>query len=218
MKFATEFEPSVYRMQAKRIITNLDSRNMNGYYYDSVEEAIQSVVDLIPEGATVGLGGSTTLLQCGLLDRLRTLPITLYDRYKEGISKEEINDMRTKSLIADVFIASTNALTLDGQLVNVDGIGNRVAAMINGPKKVILFAGVNKIVDSIESGFERIHMQTGPINVQRFGADTPCRDTGICEREVCRAPKSICNKYVVIEGEWDKDRMHVVIVGESFGF
>jgi hypothetical protein len=218
MKFATEFEPSVYRMQAKRIITNLDSRNMNGYYYDSVEEAIQSVVDLIPEGATVGLGGSTTLLQCGLLDRLRTLPITLYDRYKEGISKEEINDMRTKSLIADVCIASTNALTLDGQLVNVDGIGNRVAAMINGPKKVILFAGVNKIVDSIESGFERIHMQTGPINVQRFGADTPCRDTGICEREVCRAPKSICNKYVVIEGEWDKDRMHVVIVGESFGF
>ena len=218
MKFATEFESKTHAMRAAEVIEKLKERQISGYYFDSVKEGIEKVAELIPDGASVGLGGSTTLTQSGLLDRLRELPVTLYDRYKEGVSRDEINAMRTKSLIADVFIASTNAVTQDGQLVNVDGIGNRVAAMINGPGKVILFAGVNKIVDSIDGALERIHSETAPINVQRFGANTPCRDTGICDRDGCRAPKSICNKYVIIEGEYDKDRLHVILVGERLGF
>jgi hypothetical protein len=218
MKLETDFEAKTHALRAAEVIRNLKPRQINGYYFDSVSDGIDKVIDLIPPGVSVGLGGSTTLIQSGLMDRLRELPVTLYDRYREGVTKEEISAMRTKSLIADVFIASTNAITIDGQLVNVDGIGNRVAAMINGPGKVILLAGVNKIVDSVESGLERIHAETAPINVQRFGAETPCRDTGVCDREICRAPKSICNKYVVIEGEWDKDRLHVILVGERLGF
>ena len=218
MKIETDYERAVQKMRAGEVIGKLAERQINGYYVDTAEEGIGKVVELIPKGATVGLGGSTTIIQTGLVEKLRELPVTLYDRYRDGISKEEINAMRTKSLIADVFIASTNAVTMDGQLVNVDGIGNRVAAMINGPGKVILLAGVNKIVDSVESGLERIHSETAPINVRRFGADTPCGTTGVCDRYLCKAPKSICNKYVIIEGEWDKDRLHVILVGERLGF
>ena len=218
MKIETEYEKSVQRKRAKEVIERLAERQINGYYFEAAEEGVKKVVDLIPEGASVGLGGSTTIIQTGLVEKLRELPVTLHDRYREGLSREEIDEMRIKSLMADVFIASTNALTMKGQLVNVDGIGNRVAAMIFGPKKVILLLGVNKIVDSIGSGFQQIHTRTAPINVQRFGADTPCKEKGICDRGNCRAPRSICNKYVVIEGEGDKDRFHVVIVGENLGF
>lgn len=218
MKLATDYEKIVYKKLAMKVIGNLGDRQMNGYYFDDVNEGIEKVVELIPEGSTVGLGGTTTIIQSGLLDRLRRMPITLHDRYRDGLDREEITRMRMDSLTADVFIASTNAITVGGQLINIDGMGNRVAAMLYGPSRVILFAGVNKIVHSIGEGFRRIHSETAPINVQRFGADTPCKESGTCDREHCRAPRSICNKYVVMEGESDKDRIHVIIVGECFGF
>jgi hypothetical protein len=218
MKIETEFEMTVQRKRAEKVIDNLKRRQIKGYYFDSVEEGIEHIARLIPGGSTVGLGGSTTLIQSGLIHRLRELPITLYDRYLEGVPKEEVNRMRLQSLTADVFIASSNAITLEGQLVNVDGIGNRVASMLYGPKKVILLAGVNKIVDSIEEGIAHIHSQTAPINVQRFGVKPLCKETGICDEEQCWPPERICNKYVVIEGESQKDRIYVVLVGERLGF
>ena len=218
MRYDTEFESGIHALRAARVISGLKERGINGYYVPTAEEGIRKVLELIPPGATVGLGGSTTLTRSGLLDRLRELPVTLYDRYREGITREEIDGLRISSLTADVFIASTNAVTMDGQLVNVDGIGNRVAAMLCGPERVILLAGVNKIEDSVEDALRRIHAETAPMNVRRFGADTPCRDTGVCQRDVCRAPKSICNKYVIIEGEADPDRLHLVLVGERLGF
>jgi len=218
MKPATEFEIDVNRKKANHVIEMLQERQINGYYFDSVGEGIEKVAELIPEGTTVGLGGSTTIVQCGLIERLRELPVILYDRYREGVPKEQISEMRWQSLTADVFLASTNAVTMSGQLVNIDGIGNRVAAMMFGPKKVILFAGVNKIVNTVHDGIRQIHGKTGPINVQRFGAETPCREQGICDRDGCRAPKSICNKYTIIHGESDSNRMHVILVGENLGF
>jgi len=218
MKIQTDYEMKVHRKRAQTVIENLGERRINGYYFDTLVDGIEQVVELIPDNTSVGLGGSTTIIQSGLIDRLRELPVTLYDRYREGLSRDEINRLRLESITADVFIASTNAITLKGQLINVDGIGNRVASMLYGPNKVILFAGVNKIVDSIGEGFRRILSQTAPMNVLRFGIETPCRDSGICERENCRPPKSICNKYVVIEGESKKDRIHVILVGEQLGF
>ncbi len=218
MKFSTEYEMTVHRKRALEVVNNLKDRQINGYYYDNVKEGLQKIGEMIPAGSTVGLGGSATVIESGLIDALRELPIDLLDRYKDGLSREDITKMRFDSLTSDVFIASTNAITLSGQLINVDGIGNRVASMIFGPKKVILLVGVNKIVDSIEEGIERVHSYTAPINVQRFGAKALCGESGLCDEGNCMPPGRICNKYTIIEGEYDPDRFHVVLVGERLGF
>ena len=218
MKIENQHELTIHRKRAHEVIKNLEKRQIKGFYFDSVEKGIEQVADLIPRGSTVGLAGSTTVIESGLIERLRKLRINLLDRYKEGLTKEEINRMRDQSLQADVLIASTNAITLQGQLVNVDGMGNRVAGMIYGPKKVIILAGVNKIVDSIEEGIARVHSLAGPINVRRVGTNPPCRETGICDEENCWPPQRMCNKYVIIEGEYIRDRLHVVLVGERLGF
>ncbi len=211
-------EKIVHEMRAQEVVQNLKKRNMNGYYFKDVEEGIEKVLRLIPEGAVVGLGGSTTVIESGLLERLRARPIELLDRYRKGLSREQVDEIRTKSLLADIVVTSTNAITLKGQIVNVDGMGNRVAAMLYGPSMVIIFAGINKIVGNVEAGLNRVHSIAAPANVQRLGSDTPCRETGICDKENCFPPERMCNKYVIIEGEYDPNRIHVVLVGERLGF
>jgi len=211
-------EKIVHEMRAQGIVKNLKKRNMNGYYFENVEAGIEKVLHLIPEGAVVGLGGSTTVIESGLLDRLRAHPIELLDRYRERLSREQVDEIRERSLLADVLVTSTNAITLRGQIVNVDGMGNRVAAMLYGPAMVIIFAGINKIVENVEAGIARVHSIVAPANVQRLGSNPPCSETGICDEENCFPPERMCNKYVIIEGEYDPNRLHVVLVGERLGF
>ncbi|NQV03007.1 MAG: LUD domain-containing protein, partial [Bacteroidia bacterium] len=116
-----------YRKQAEYIIKNLRKRNMDGLYFDEAREAVEAICSMIPPESLVGLGGSVTIMETGLVEALRTMEIRLLDRYKEGVTKEEVNAMRSEGLLSDVFIASTNAITLDGRLINQDGLGNRVA-------------------------------------------------------------------------------------------
>ncbi len=220
-----------YQNRAKKVIGNLQKRNMNGYFAPNRAEALSIVMDMIPPGALVARGDSITLEQIGLLTAIsKRNENTLIDPFQadeNGVfppMKDRLQMMR-ESFFSDIFITGTNAVTLDGKLVNIDGHGNRVAAMICGPSKVILIAGANKIVKDVEEGLNRIHQYAAPINAQRhclkhhrtgYG-DLPCAKTGICVD--CRSDMRVCNYTVIIDGAMrgEKGRINVVLVGEELG-
>lgn len=207
-----------HKARAKAIMAGLEKRNMKGYYFEHSEDAVTKICSMIQKGDLVGLGGSETIIQTGLLEELRKLDIRLLDRYKEGISQEVINEMRRKGLQADLFISGTNAITLKGELVNQDGLGNRIAGLVYGPKKVIIVAGMNKVVPTIEDAIHRIRDRAGPLNAKRVNVETPCYHTGICNKEVCFPPNSICGQLLIIESSMRPDRIHVFLIGENLGF
>ncbi len=207
-----------HRKRAGRVIENMKRRNIDGAYFPDRRGAISHICGLIPAGATVGLGGSVTIVESGLVDALRGLDAKLLDRYKDGVSPEEVFEMRRRGMTADVFIASCNAISYDGRLVNQDGLGNRVGGIIFGPEKVILMAGMNKLVPTVEDGARRIKEYVAPLNSVRFGADTPCARTGFCDDEACFPPSRICNQLTVIEASAAPGRITVVLVGEELGF
>lgn len=208
----------IYREKALKVIENLKKRNMDGIYYESSQQAVGEIIKMIPQGSLVGLGGSETIIESGLVEELRKLDIHLLDRYKKGIAKEEVNKMRREALLSDIFITSSNAVTVDGRLVNIDGTGNRVAAMIYGPSKVIFLVGMNKIVRTLEDALSRIKNHTAPLNAVRVGVETPCYHLGYCNDPHCHPPNRICSQVVIIEANPTPGRIMVVLVGKELGF
>ncbi len=208
----------VYRKKALTLCKALEKRNIKGIYVETIEEARNEVFKLIAQGASVGLGGSVTLNECGIIEALRNGDYNLIDRYKKGLSREEVKKLYVEGLSAEVFLSSTNAITQDGKLINIDGTGNRVAALMYGPKKVIIVTGANKIVEDVEGGIRRIKLWAAPFNCVRLDMDTPCARTGICSDLACTQPGRICNEVTIIEGQRDPDRMTVIIIGQELGF
>jgi len=206
------------RLQAAGIIKNLKKRGMDGIFCESSARAVEEVCRMVPAGSLVGLGGSETIMETGLIDALRRMDIRLLDRYKEGISKEAVDEMRHQGLSADVFICSSNAITSDGKLVNVDGTGNRVAAMIYGPKKVIVIAGMNKVAPDLASAIARVKNTSAPANSLRVNVETPCAKTGFCQDPHCHPPYRICCQLVVTEASTTPGRVTVVLVNEPLGY
>jgi hypothetical protein len=202
---------------ARKIIKNLEKRRMAGSYTAGTDQALGEVVEMIPPGATVFRCGSMTAVGMGLWEAIAALPeVDLIDPYRPELSPAEGLELRRRGLTADVMIASTNAITLDGKLVNLDGMGNRVAAMAFGPKKVILVVGMNKVAPDLESAVARVKHYAAPVNAIRFGIKTPCVETGLCAD--CKSPQRICNMWSTIEGHMIKDRIHVKLVGENLGY
>ncbi len=209
----------VYEKWAERTIKNLKSSFMNGYYFPTSRETLPHIMELIPKGALVGLGDSMTLHQIGLVSSLEKADCRLLNPWAEPTLEKRI-EMQRKILTSDVFVVGTNAITLNGELINVDGRGNRVAALIFGPKKVIVVVGVNKIVRTVEDGFDRVKSLAAPANAKRhqFPADRqpPCGITGFCSD--CRPPLSICCALTIVRGQRiDKERITVFIIGEELG-
>jgi len=211
-------EKTIWSKRAEFVIESLKKRGMEGIYFENSKESNEYIASLIEKGSTVGLGGSTTIIQSGLIEKLRELPVNLLDRYKKGTPKNEIERMRLESLTSDVFISSANAITLTGQIVSCDGLGNRVASMLYGPKKVIIQTGANKIVNNLTEAIERVHNIAAPQNVIRFSGDAICGKTGICDDEHCQFPERFCNGWAIIEGQSEQGRITVVFVGEKLGF
>ncbi len=203
-------------MLAGRVISALTKNSMTGIYVKTKEEALEKALSLIPKGSNVGSGGSLTLDQIGLLSALRkTSDYHFIDRSASVLTEEEDNKLRRETMLADVFLMSTNALTLDGKLVNVDGTGNRVAALCYGPTKVIIITGVNKIVPDQEAAIRRIKEYVAPIHARRRGRPLPCAKTGTCMD--CRGTERSCNMVTIIENQRHKDRITVIICGEELG-
>jgi L-lactate utilization protein LutB len=201
-----------------KTVDALNKNNFKASYAKTRKEAVEQVLALIPKEATVGMGGSwTTTEDLCLGDLLERNGHTVYNHNKPGLTPEQISNYRHSQLACDVFLSGSNAVTLDGQLVNVDGAGNRVAAMMFGPKKVIIVAGINKIVRDVPEAERHIELYAAPINNKRLGKPNPCTQTGVCMN--CQGPTRICNITTIIRKKpMGIADYHVIIVGENLGF
>lgn len=205
-----------YETLANTIIQNLEKRNMKGIYCPTKEDAVKTALSFTAAGTTISFGGSMTLNECGLLDALRERnDIHLIDR-SLAKTPEDIKQAYHDSFSAHTYFMSTNAITYDGQLVNVDGTGNRVAALIYGPDQVIILAGMNKAVPTAEAALSRTHNIAAPPNCIRLSKHTPCAATGACAD--CLSPDCICSQTVITRRSAIPDRIKILLIGESLGF
>jgi hypothetical protein len=202
---------------AKNIIEQLEKRGLEGSYASDAGQALAEVLAMIPRDASVYRCGSVTTNSMGLWEKIASLPgVKLIDPFQPGLSAEENLEIRRQGMTADVMIASSNAITLDGKLVNLDGVGNRVAAMMFGPRKVILVVGMNKVAPDLDSAMARVKHYSAPVNAIRIGHNTPCTANGLCTD--CKTHERICNMWTIIEGHRLKGRIHVKLVGEDLGY
>lgn len=204
-----------YDKRAQVLVKNLQNRHFDAYYCETKEAALKKALELIPEGASVGWGGALSAQQIGLLDAVNAGPYQAIDRDKTSTPAER-EEAQRKCLWADFFITGANALSLDGQMVNIDGNGNRVSAIIYGPKNVIVVAGMNKVVATLEDAVTRARTIAAPMNKQRFPLQTPCEVTGACAD--CRSDGCICNQIVITRNCKPAGRIKMILVGEELGF
>jgi len=199
----------------QELIDNLRKRNINGYFAADTGKALETAMGLIPEGSSVGFGGSVTLEQIGILDTLRERDdIELIDRSKAPDTKK-LHELYLRMFSCDIFLSSANAITSNGQIVNVDGRGNRVAMITYGPGKVIIIAGRNKITGTLDAALERIRKIACPMNVKRL---KEMAESSPISSKVEITEERIWGQVSVIERQIDKDRIHVIIVDENLGF
>ncbi|MDO4973651.1 MAG: lactate utilization protein [Eubacteriales bacterium] len=197
---------------AQKVIKGLQSRNMSGYYAPDKEAALSLALSLIPAGSSVTMGGGMSVHEIGLVDALKSGDYRFIDR-------DAVEDKRAAMLAAydaDVFLASCNAITEDGVLVNIDGNSNRVSAIAQGPKKVVFIVGMNKVCPDPDAALKRARNVAAPTNAQRFGLSTPCAKTGSCMD--CKSPDTICCQFLITRFSRHKDRIHVILVNDSLGF
>ena len=197
---------------AQKVIKGLESRNMSGYYASDREEAKKIALSLIPEGSLVTMGGGQSVWDIGLPQALKEGNYNFLDR-------NLVEDKRAAMLAAydaDVFLASANAITEDGIMVNIDGNANRVSALAFGPKKLVLIVGMNKVCPDVDAAMKRARNVAAPINAQRFGLSTPCAKTGSCMN--CKSPDTICCQFLVTRFSRHTGRIHVILVNDTLGF
>lgn len=202
-----------YDKRGEIMVKNLTSHGFEAYYCEDKEAALAKALELIPKGATVGWGGAMSAQQIGLLDAMNEGEYNAIDRDKAPNMEEREKAMRA-CLQADYFITGANALSIDGQMVNIDGMGNRVAAIVYGPKYVVVIAGMNKVVDSLEAAVVRARTVAAPANKQRFPLQTPCAVTGVCGN--CKT-EGICNQMLITRNSKPISRIKVILVGEDLG-
>ena len=205
---------SYYAKRGSILVKNLQSRHFDAYYCDNKEKALKKALELIPEGASVGWGGALSAEQIGLMEAVKEGNFRAIDR-SLAKNDEERQQMMKDMMFCDVFLTGANGLSLDGQMVNIDGTGNRVAATIFGPKSVIVVAGMNKVEDSLEAAINRARTVAAPMNNQRFNNDNPCSTTGTCGN--CKNETCICNQIVITRHCRPVGRIKFILVGEELG-
>lgn len=204
-----------YEVQAGTIIKNLAKRNMEGHYCPDAASAVKLALSLMPEGSSISWGGSMTIQETGLMDALKEQRYTLIDR-STATTAEERRQLFSRTVLADYYLMSTNAITLDGQLVNIDGAGNRVACLIHGPEHVVILAGMNKVCPDVEAAMKRVKNCAAPPNTVRLNCKTPCAVTGTCGD--CLSPETICCQEVVTRYSRVPGRIIVILIGEEYGY
>jgi hypothetical protein len=200
----------------KRAVEALEKNNFTAAYFPDKDAALKHALGLVPAEASVGVGGSATEKAVGFSAALAKSGHAVYDHGLPDLTPEQRTEYRHKQLCCDVFITGANAITMKGEIVNRDGLGNRVAAMIFGPKKVVIVAGVNKLVKNLEEADARINMVAAPINNKRLNTNNPCLKIGECAD--CRSPSRICNITTILHRRPVATEMHVLLIGEELGF
>lgn len=197
------------------IIANLKKRNMEGYFYEDSASCVRAILDMIPDGSSISWGGSASVQESGMMDALKNGSYELIDR-SLAKTPEEQREIYGRTVMSDYYFMSTNAITYEGELVNIDGNGNRVACLIHGPRHVIIIAGMNKITTTLEGAFERARTMACPPNAVRLDKKTPCATTGKCGD--CLSPDCFCNQIVVTRRSGHTGRIKVFLVAEDLGF
>ena len=218
MKKLLESKAAYYKILAEKIIEKLILRNMEGYYAATKEEALELVKEkFLAQGVSAAWGGSMTMTETGLMDYLQSgeSGCIVYDRMTAK-TPEEQRAMKANIVNADYFIMSTNAITMDGELVNIDGTANRVSFLCYGPENVLVIAGMNKVVTDVEDGLRRVKNIASPPNAIRLGRNTPCAQNGRCTD--CLAGDCICSQTVITRRSSIKGRIKVILIGEELGF
>lgn len=200
---------------ANTIIKNMAKKNLEGYYCSTSAEAVEKALSLMPEGSSVTWGGSMTLTECGLMNALQGKGYELIDR-DVAKTPEEARTMYAKQVMADYYLMSSNAITVDGELVNIDGRSNRVSCLCWGPQNVIIIAGMNKVATDVENALKRVRNFAAPPNAVRLNRNTPCAQTGKCGN--CYSPDCICSQIVITRRSSTPNRIKVILVGEELGY
>ncbi len=203
------------RLAADRVIKGLKSRNMDGYYVETKEEALKKALELIPEGSSISWGGTMSAAEIGLKDAVCSGNYRVYNR-EAANSPEEKRAAELAAYDCDFFLASANAITEDGVMVNIDGFANRVSAIAAGPRTVLMIVGMNKVVKRVEDAVSRARNEAAPINAQRFGLDTPCSKNGMCYD--CKSPDTICCQILITRFSKIPGRIKVILVDDVLGF
>lgn len=190
-------------------------KNLEGYYCSTSAEAVEKALSLMPEGSSVTWGGSMTLTECGLMNALQGKGYELIDR-DVAKTPEEARTMYAKQVMADYYLMSSNAITVDGELVNIDGRSNRVSCLCWGPQNVIIIAGMNKVATDVENALKRVRNFAAPPNAVRLNRNTPCAQTGKCGN--CYSPDCICSQIVITRRSSTPNRIKVILVGEELGY
>jgi L-lactate utilization protein LutB len=205
-----------------KVEKTLEALKKNGFealYTPTKKEAVSKVLDFVVPEAVVGIGGSVSLRELGLPDLLRSRGHEVADHWeagRRGATSDDVLEIRRQQINSDVFITSTNAVTENGELINIDGGGQRVAAMIFGPKRVVVVAGVNKIVGDLKEGLDRVRNVASPMNARRLNRKTPCVVTGVCSD--CDSPDRICNATTIIHKKMGNTDTAIILVGEKLGY
>ncbi len=200
-----------YAKRAELLVKNLKSRHFEAFYCETADQALQKALEWIGEGSSVGWGGAMSAQQIGLMEALHAGNFRPIDRERAADRQKAMRDC----LLADVFVTGANAISLDGQMVNIDGMGNRVAAIVYGPEKVLVIAGMNKVCDTLEDAIIRARTVAAPMNEQRFLGNTPCAATGVCAD--CKSEQCICNQILITRHCRPAGRIQFILVGEELG-
>lgn len=206
---------SAFEAAAEGIIQALQKRNMEGYFFESSDSCVAAIMDMIPKGSSVSWGGSETFQETGMKDALLSSELTLIDR-SSAKTPEESREIYYKTVMSDYFFMSSNAVTLDGELVNIDGNSNRLACLLHGPRHVMILVGMNKIVPDVESGIARVRNFASPPNAKRLNAQTPCQFTGRCSG--CLSSGCMCSHTVITRRSRHEGRIKVFFIAENLGY
>lgn len=203
------------RLLARKMIANLKKRHFDAYYCETEDEVLNKVKEIIPEGSTITWGGSMTIRDLGITTTLKNGPYKVYDRDDVSSPEDKLAIYR-QAFDCDYYLSSANAITEDGVVINIDGNGNRVAAITWGPRRVILVVGMNKVCQDVASAMSRARSTAAPINATRFDINTPCLTDGVCHN--CNSPQSICNYIHVMRNSHPAGRHIVILVGRNVGY
>lgn len=204
-----------FQTAVEGIIKKLSLRNMEGYFFEESASCVKAITDMMEDGSTISWGGSESIKECGLMEAVKSGSYQLIDRFSAK-TPEEGRELFAKAVLSDYYLMSSNAITYDGKLINIDGNGNRVACLIHGPKNIIIVAGMNKLVPDVESGYARVRNTASPANAKRLNRNTPCFHNGRCGD--CLSDDCMCNQIVVTRRSGIPGRIKIFFVAEELGY